>query len=497
MNFFHSMRWRLQFWYGLLLAVVLAGFGVSAYFYERSALFRSTDAELERRAGALARFFKSSGPPERQAPPPGAPGIDDNLEIDERPPPDAPDADAQPRPPRRGAPSVRSIPPAEEAGFSGDARNGWYYVLWLRGGRSITHSPNAPADVRRPLKGEILVKGPNLRPLALRREAFMPMGPGDVILVGHQMTEELDGLRRFAWLMAGVALGILAVALVGGRVLVDRSLAPIAAISEAARKISSGDLSQRISSSQTDSELGQLAEVLNATFARLEQSFREQARFTADAAHELRTPVAVLLTHTQSALSAPCALEEHREAFEACQRAAQRMRSLIESLLQLARLDSAENPRQRVPIDLAKRVSDSIDLLRPLALSKDMRFALDLVASPCVADPEEIDRVVVNLVTNAISHHPGKGEVKVSTRPVEGGVELSVADNGPGIAPEHLGRVFDRFYRVDASRSRSSGGTGLGLAITRAIVERHQGRISVRSEVGLGAVFTVFLPVTA
>ena len=493
----HSMRWRLQFWYGLLLAVVLGGFGVTAYLYERGALLRSTDAELERRAGGLTRVFKNAGERDAAPPRPPPPRDDDEVRPDDRPPPDAPEGTDLPRgrPSRRGEPSLRPFPPDEEAGYSGDSRTGWYYVLWLRGGRSVTRSQNAPADVRRPLKGDILVHGPNFRASALRREVFMPLGPGDVLVVGRQMADDLDGLRRFGWIMAGVASAILVLALAGGRILVERSLAPIADISETARTLSRGDLSRRINSADTDGELGQLAEVLNETFARLEQAFHEQARFTADAAHELRTPVAVLLTHTQNALASPCASEEHQEAFAACHRAAQRMRSLIESLLQLSRLDASGRPLRLVPVDLAARASEVVDLLRPLAATKEMRFVLELGPAPCAADPEEIDRVIVNLVTNAISHHPGKGEVRVRTGEVPGGVELRVRDNGVGIAPEHLSRVFDRFYRADASRSRASGGTGLGLAITKAIVERHGGTITVQSELGAGAYFTVFIPV--
>jgi heavy metal sensor kinase len=326
------------------------------------------------------------------------------------------------------------------------------------------------------------------------REAYTRMGQGELVLVGHDLTADLLRLHHLAWLMAGAAGAILGLGLIGGHWLAGRSLRPIADIGAAAAKIAAGDLRQRIGTPDTDSELGQLAQVLDATFARLEAAFARQARFTADAAHELRTPLAVVLTHTQNALAVPCASEEHREALAACQRAAQRMRALTESLLWLARLDSGSQVRRRVSCDLAGRVADCVQLLLPLAGRRGIEVRTDLVPSPCAGDPEQIDQVITNLVTNAIEHNAEHGEIRIATQAGPGGATLTVADNGPGIAADQLPRVFDRFYRTDASRSRSSGGVGLGLAIAKAIVEAHGGTIRAESQPGSGAVFTASFP---
>ena len=482
MKAFHSIRWRLQFWYGVLLAVVMAGFGVTAYLYERNTLLRSTDAELERRVGSLARIFRNpaSAPPGRR--PADRPGPE-NLENPARPPPRRETEDGE-----------RELPPEEAADYTDETQTEWYYVYWSRNEGIVNRSANAPATIPRPGRSPMAPHGPSLRRRGEVHEAYLLLGPGDVVLVGRVITGEIRQLHRFAGLLVLAALGIMALAYFGGHWLVGRSLRPIADISAAAARIAAGDLRQRIDTQDTDSELGRLAEVLNSTFARLEESFARQARFTADAAHELRTPVAVLLTHTQNALATRCAAEEHTEAFAACQRAAQRMRALIESLLRLARFDSGEQALHKVRLDLARRVTEGVELVRPLAEARGISLQLDLHPAECWVDPDEFDRVITNLVTNAIHHNREHGHVRITTR-LEGGQALfRVADQGPGIPAEYLGRVFERFFRVDQSRSRASGGTGLGLAITKAVVDAHLGSIRVECPAGGGAVFTVMLP---
>jgi len=487
MKVFRSIRWRLQFWHALLLALVLAGFGLSAYEIERAGLARSTDAELDRRADTLARAVH---------PPPPPAGRDDLPGDDFAGPPGPPEfhnpGESGP-PPRRDRPRP-GLPSLVLGDYAAEGPGQWYYVIWLRNGPPVTRSPNGPADVPRPPRPDSRLRGPALRVRGSFREAFLPLGPGDIVLVGHDVTADLQGLHRAAWAMAAAAGMILALGLLGGHWLAGRSLQPIADISAAAARIAAGRLDQRIGNRDTESELGQLAQVLDATFARLEAAFARQARFTADAAHELRTPLAVILTHAQHALAVPGAPEEHAEALAACQRAAQRMRALTEALLRLARLDSGAQPPDPVRFDLAGRVADCVGLIGPLAARRGIAVKADLNAAECAGDPGQIDQVITNLLTNAIEHNVENGEIRVSTRAACGRATLTVADSGPGIAAAHLPHVFERFYRADASRSRSSGGVGLGLAIARAIVEAHGGSIQAASEPGRGAVFTVSLP---
>jgi heavy metal sensor kinase len=234
--------------------------------------------------------------------------------------------------------------------------------------------------------------------------------------------------------------------------------------------------------------------MLNHTFARLQASFDRQAQFTADASHELRTPLSVMLTQTQTALARERTAAEYRESLTACQRAAQRMRRLTESLLTLARLDSGETATRREPCDLGRITSEAVELLRPLAEQQGVSLAVELAPAPCSGDAEQLAQVVTNLVTNAIYHNRPGGSVQVRLASQTGAVALSVCDTGQGIAPEDLPHIFDRFFRADQARSGASGRTGLGLAITKAIVEAHGGSIEVVSELGYGRTFTVRLP---
>jgi heavy metal sensor kinase len=274
----------------------------------------------------------------------------------------------------------------------------------------------------------------------------------------------------------------------------SRAIRPIEAISAAAGKIAAGDLSQRIGVADTESELGRLAGVLNSTFARLEAAFANQARFTSDASHELRTPVSVILTQTQTALSRERAAVEYREALEACQRSAQRMRQLTESLLELARLDAGQETMRLEGFDLAGAARESVELIRPLAAERRLEIRCELAETECFGDAERIGQVITNLLTNAVYFNRERGEIRLAVRPENGVALLAVTDTGEGISPEDLPHIFKRFYRADQSRSGNPGRAGLGLAICRAIVGANGGTIEVSSHPGEGSTFTVRLP---
>ncbi|MFZ0828070.1 MAG: ATP-binding protein [Verrucomicrobiia bacterium] len=279
---------------------------------------------------------------------------------------------------------------------------------------------------------------------------------------------------------------------VGWRV-ADRAIKPVENISATAIKISAGDLSQRINVAETESELGQLAGVLNSTFARLEAAFAQQQQFTADAAHELRTPVSVMLTQTQTALGRERSASEYRETLEACQRATQRMRRLIESLLELARLDAGQEPMKRLQFDLSKMALDCVELIRPLADERGLKVHCELPSLECHGDAERLAQVITNLLANAVQYNKANGEVRISAKLQGSMILLAVSDTGEGIAAADLPRVFERFYRAD--QSRWSGQTGLGLAISKGIVEAHGGTIEVSSQPDVGTTFSVRLPV--
>lgn len=451
MNLFGSLRWRLQFWYGVLLIVVLAGFGATAYEYQRGELMRRTDEELERRAGAWLRQLR------------------------------APDATA-----RKDAPELE-IADDTPAGS-------WYAVRWIDKGSRREASASAPADVPRPQRSEMKPAGPALRVRGDFREAVAHAGPGEYIATGRDMTKASAELRRFAWTLLAVAIVILVIGLAVGAVVTGRSLRPLERIAGTAREIARGDLNQRVAARGMDSEPRALAEVLNETFARLAEALESQRRFTADAAHELRTPVAVVLMQAQGALAVEGGDPAHREALEACERAGRRMRALTESLLRLAKAEASgeASPAQRV--NLAALAREAARLVEPLAAANEASVTLDLVEVELPGDADGLGQLLVNLITNGIVHGGSKPRVEVLARREGGEVLLEVRDSGPGIPEEQIGRLFERFGRLDASRSRSTGGVGLGLAISRAIVEAHGGRISAGNRVGGGAIFSVALP---
>jgi heavy metal sensor kinase len=315
-----------------------------------------------------------------------------------------------------------------------------------------------------------------------------------MIWVGCSVLPELKELHRTALNLVAVGGLILLVGLAGGAWLVSRAIKPIGSISATAVKISAGDLSQRINVAEAESELGQLAAVLNSTFARLETAFAQQKQFASDAAHELRTPVSVILTQTQTALNRERDAASYKQTVEACQRAAQRMRKLIESLLALARFDAGQEVLKRARFDFAKTIADCAELVQPLADERSVKIFVEAEPTEIVGDSERLAQVVTNLLTNAIQYNQPAGEVRLKLAAHNGLAVLTVTDTGQGIAAENLPSVFGRFFRADASRT-GAGNTGLGLAISKAIVEAHGGTIEVASEEKVGTTFTVRLPV--
>ncbi len=488
---FKSIKWRLQLWYGLILVVVLAGFGFTAYQLERGKMYRDIDNELMRRVGALANAFRQSRSPETGRPP------------FDRPPPGEPPDNGPPE--QNPPPPVKFELPSPAAGlFDANDPNDFYFIINARDGSEIARSTNAPTVATRPFAfgGDTIpplrpdfFHSTSVQPLGKFREMLQTLRRGETIRVGCSIAPELKELHRTALKLAGVGGVILLFGFVGGWWLVGRAIRPIEDISSTAVKISAGDLSQRINVAEAESELGQLAAVLNSTFARLEAAFAQQQQFTADAAHELRTPVSVMLTQTQTALNRERSAAEYRETLEACQRASQRMRRLIESLLELARLDAGQETLKRLRFDLSKTVNDCVEFVRPLADERGVKILSELAPLEITGDSERLAQVITNLLTNAIQYNKPGGEVRVKLEPQSGVAVLTVTDTGPGISAEDLPHVFERFYRGDKSRTASNGNAGLGLAISQAIVEAHGGTIEVASQSDVGTTFTVRLPV--
>ncbi|MEW6157449.1 MAG: ATP-binding protein [Verrucomicrobiota bacterium] len=493
---FRSIRWRLQLWYALFLVLVLAGFGLTALQLQRAHELRRIDQELQERAGVLLQAL-GQVPEDAAGPLPPPRRMEPGAPPHPRPPGDGF------RPPRpRGSPADFAAPrpfqiPREHAGlFDTNRSNAWYYIVWLPGGRELSRSASATFEIPFPVSASSQARSGGVRMRGPLRELFQFTPPGECVLVGRSIAPELAGLKQLAWWLSALGGCVLVAGLAGGWWLATRAIRPIDDISAAAAKIATGDLSHRISVEETDSELGRLAGVLNSTFARLESAFVQQARFTSDASHELRTPVSVILTQTQSALARDRSAAEYRETVEACQRAAQRMRRLTESLLELARFDAGQENLARLEVDLAQAAAECVELVRPLAEARALSIHAELSTARCLGDPDRLGQVLLNLLTNAVHYNRSGGEVRLITK-LEGDAALCrITDTGNGIRAEDLDRIFERFYRADGARSGSAGHShaGIGLAIAKAIVESHGGSIEVESVPGAGATFTVRLP---
>jgi heavy metal sensor kinase len=242
-------------------------------------------------------------------------------------------------------------------------------------------------------------------------------------------------------------------------------------------------------------EVALLARDFNSVLDRLEQALALQQQFTANASHELRTPLAILRSELELALRRERNTAEYRNALENCRTEAERLSRLVENLLTLARADAGEGVAAREPVNLAALAGDLCERFRSLAAAEGVQLVCEFKEQPEVrADSIALERVFTNLIENALRHTPRGEEVRVRVRAEADGAVFEVADGGPGIPPEHLPQIFDRFYRVDKARSRQHGGGGLGLAIVKSLVEAHGGRVEVESQFGRGATFRVWLP---
>jgi heavy metal sensor kinase len=267
-------------------------------------------------------------------------------------------------------------------------------------------------------------------------------------------------------------------------------------MADAAGRITADRLSDRLPIEDPEDELGRLAAAFNQTLARLQDAFERLRRFTADASHELRTPLTALRSVGEVALRSPASIERSRETIVSMLEESQRLTQLVEGLLVLTR-ESTDAYRARfVPVDMGEVAQEVVELFRPLAEEKHQRIdAVREPASPVLGDRTTLKQALLNLVDNAIKYTPPGGSIRVRTHNgMEHDVAVDVSDNGPGIAAEHHEKVFERFYRVDGARARSTGGVGLGLAIARWAVELNGGRIELESNLGRGSTFRAVFP---
>jgi signal transduction histidine kinase len=432
---FHSLRARLLAWSSALLIAALVIVGAWVVFSTWRAWLDDVDRGLETRLGALMAAVH--------------PATDDAFDL--ALPPDA-------------------LPNAERD----------YYMIWDAQGHLVLASdPDIARD--RPAPGTFRIGD--------HREHVNRLANGVTVLVGRRIDDLTAEVRRLVVAMAGVGIAALGLVVVGGWWLIGRALAPVERIGHTARAMIDGDLSARIPVQRVESELEQLAEVLNEAFER-------QRRFTADASHDLRTPLATLQTEAHWALARPRSVDEYRASLEVCQRTATRMQALVQSLLDLSRAEAATGP-ERIRCLVPEVVPAVLEDLSLFASARRVRLEAGPLEGAVRADASSFRAALTNLVTNAIQYNVEGGSVHVTATlcadapPV---VQIEVRDTGAGLEPRHAVRVFDRFYRVDDSRDGRTGGAGLGLAVVAAFAQSHGGTVTVASAPGAGCTFTLRLP---
>jgi heavy metal sensor kinase len=317
-----------------------------------------------------------------------------------------------------------------------------------------------------------------------------------VLEVADNISRIQDTLDRvFLYMKVAIPL-VLGLAAVLGWFLTGRSLAPVADIRRLASEISVSDLSKRLHI-EGDDEIAQLAATFDGMIDRLEQAFVRQKQFTSDASHELRTPLAVMQADFSLALRRRRTVAEYENVLESAQEEIARMSAIVEDLSLLARMDNSKMVLNMRPVRLDHLLADLVGRMDVLAA--DQRIVLvarDLFPLTIHADERLLKQLVVNLLNNAIAYTAPRGRVEVRMIPIsKSEVAFHVRDTGVGIPEAALPHIFERFYRVDASRQRNPGGSGLGLAICQSIATAHGGSIGAYSVEGQGSTFTVVLPV--
>jgi two-component system heavy metal sensor histidine kinase CusS len=310
------------------------------------------------------------------------------------------------------------------------------------------------------------------------------------LALDRSYVEELLAMyRRNLWLVLGATLAACTLA---GYAIARRGLRPVAEVSAMARRIRPTNLGERLVTAGLPGELLYLADTVNAMLGRLEESFDRLARFSADIAHELRTPVNNLRGEVEVALGRPRSPDEYREVLGSCLEECGRLTRLIDSLLFLARAENPQTQVARERIEVARELAAVRDFYEAAAAEAGVELAVEAPAGIEVELCRPLlQRAVGNLVENALVHTPAGGRITLSAG-LDGDLCVAVSDTGVGIAPEHLPHLFGRFYRAD--RSRSGSGVGLGLAIVKSIAELHGGAVEVASRVGQGTRVSLRLP---
>lgn len=457
---YRSIRFRLTALYSAILAATLCAVAIGAWFAIRDSINDTVDKELRSRLRGMREYVAREGVPEE-----GSASLDELVENE-------------------------AFTPAGTHFRIAGAKGRWLYQS-----RGTAAWGTPPAVATLPARGRVSTIAPGGEPV---RVLSAPLSPG-LVQIGIDLDEFGEMLRGFKWtaLLASPVLLLLASA--GGYLMSRRALAPVEQIASTANEIQLQKLSSRLPLRGTGDELDHLSEVLNAMLARLEESFQRITQFTADASHELRTPVAIIRTAAEVTRRKPRTQQEYAEALDRIVAESERTTELIEDLMLLARGDTHTESSAFHTIDFRETVCVAAAEMRWVVESAGLVLIADHLTECTVSgDEPELRRLVLILLDNAVKYSRSGGEIRLRLDVIPDAghkrAVVEVRDNGIGISGEDLPHVFERFYRASKDRSRKVAGVGLGLSIAQSIVQRHGGALHVQSAPETGSTFRIVLP---
>ena len=455
-----GVRTRLTLWTSLVLAVSLGAGFLWVHYGLRSVLGAKNDAFLERKAAELRAVLRDVGS-----------GGADALEAEIR----------------------REVAAYEAEGLIVVVRGqGKVFIAPESGGSRKLARLMASASLG-PEPQTLLASNDRYRVL---RAELLPPGSGSALDLGLSLRETESTLAQFDARVAAGGLAFLGLAVLGGLLLSRQALRPVALSIRTARGLNPANLSARLSRTGADDEIDQLAGTINDLLDRLGAYHAQVIRFTADASHELRSPLGAMRAAVEVALQKPRTVEAYRDTLASVGEQCDRLTNLVNGLLLLARADAGELEVRREPLDLHAVAADVAEMFEPLAEERGVSLVLGLTSFVTVlGDSSRLRQLVTNLVDNAIKFTGAGGTVTLRVERDEERARLLVSDTGMGIPVEHLPHVFERFYQ--ASPARTGEGYGLGLSICKWIVEAHGGSLQVESRPGKGTTFIVALPLTS
>jgi len=327
----------------------------------------------------------------------------------------------------------------------------------------------------------------------------LPSPPGQLVLVqvGQPLLlldTQINGL--FTPILLGTLIAMV-LAVFGGLFLANQALSPIDRVTRTAQAISTRDLTKRINYHGPNDEIGRLAKTLDQMLDRLDKGFEQERRFTSDASHELRTPLTALKGRIEVTLNRLRSPEEYKDTLAGLGVEVDRLVRLSNSLLYLARLDQAQSNKvwQFEKLNLSDLLDSVVESMQPVAELKQLELSGQILPDISIqGNLDQLTRLFLNLLDNAIKYTPEGGRVSVNLIKDNNNANITFSDNGRGIALEHLSHLFERFYRADSDRASNSGGSGLGLAIAYEIARQHGGTLEAESQLGQGTSFKVSLP---